>query len=130
MAYDLLIKNGRVVDGSGGPSFQADVAVHQGKIVGVGKFNESATRIIDAEGRAVAPGFIDHHTHYDPQALWDPLCSYTVQNGNTSVIVGQCGQVLAPARPGDHDWYLEFFAAAETIPLSAILHLGVHRRLP
>jgi len=125
MAYDLLIKNGRVVDGSGGPSFAADVAVHHGKIVGVGKFNESATRIIDAEGRAVAPGFIDHHTHYDPQALWDPLCSYTVQNGNTSVIVGQCGQVLAPARPGDHDWYLEFFAAAETIPLSAI-HQGVN----
>jgi N-acyl-D-aspartate/D-glutamate deacylase len=125
MAYDLLITNGRVVDGSGGPSFTADVAVHQGKIVGVGRFNESATRIINAEGRAVAPGFIDHHTHYDPQALWDPLCSYTVQNGNTSVIVGQCGQVLAPARPGDHDWYLEFFAAAETIPLSAI-HKGVN----
>ncbi len=125
MAYDLLIKNGRVVDGSGGPSFTADVAVHQGKIVGVGRFNESATRVIDAEGRAVAPGFIDHHTHYDPQALWDPLCSYTVQNGNTSVIVGQCGQVLAPARPGDHDWYLDFFAAAETIPLSAI-HQGVN----
>ena len=125
MAYDLLIQNGRVVDGSGGPSFTADVAVHQGKIVGVGRFNESATRIINAEGRAVTPGFIDHHTHYDPQALWDPLCSYTVQNGNTSVIVGQCGQVLAPARPGDHDWYLEFFAAAETIPLSAI-HQGVN----
>lgn len=121
----MLIKNGRVVDGSGGPSFAADVAVHHGKIVGVGRFNESATRIIDAEGRVVAPGFIDHHTHYDPQALWDPLCSYTVQNGNTSVIVGQCGQVLAPARPGDHDWYLEFFAAAETIPLSAI-HQGVN----
>jgi N-acyl-D-aspartate/D-glutamate deacylase len=125
MAYDLLIKDGRIVDGSGGPSFTADVAVHQGKIVGVGRFNASATRIINAEGRAVAPGFIDHHTHYDPQALWDPLCSYTVQNGNTSVIVGQCGQVLAPARPGDHDWYLEFFAAAETIPLSAI-HQGVN----
>jgi N-acyl-D-aspartate/D-glutamate deacylase len=120
MAYDLLIKNGRVVDGSGGPSFHADVAVHQGKIVGVGKFNVSATRSINAEGRVVAPGFIDHHTHYDPQALWDPLCSYSVQNGNTSVIVGQCGQVLAPARPGDHDWYLEFFAEAETIPLSAM----------
>jgi len=125
MAYDLLIKNGRVVDGSGEPSFTADVAVQNGKIVGVGRFNESATRIIDAEGRAVTPGFIDHHTHYDPQALWDPLCSYTVQNGNTSVIVGQCGQVLAPARPGDHDWYLDFFAAAETIPLSAI-HQGVN----
>lgn len=120
MAYDLLIKNGRVVDGSGGPSFHADVAVDKGKIVGVGRFPASATRIIDAEGRVIAPGFIDHHTHYDPQALWDPLCSYTVQNGNTSVVVGMCGQVLAPARPGDLDWYLEFFAEAETIPLSAM----------
>jgi len=125
MAYDLLIKNGCVVDGSGGPSFHADVAVHQGKIVGVGKFNAAATRTIDAEGRVVAPGFIDHHTHYDPQALWDPLCSYTVQNGNTTVIVGMCGQVIAPARPGDLDWYLEFFAEAETIPLSA-MQKGIH----
>ncbi|HZD04733.1 MAG TPA: amidohydrolase family protein, partial [Longimicrobiales bacterium] len=120
MAFDLLIKNGWVVDGSGGPSFQADIAVQQGKIVGVGKFHEAATRIIDADGRVVAPGFIDHHTHYDPQALWDPLCNYTVQHGNTTVIVGQCGQVLAPARPGDHDWYLNFFAEAETIPLQAM----------
>ena len=79
MPYDLLIKNGRVVDGSGGPSFRADLAVQNGKIVGVGKFNESATRTIDAEGRVVAPGFIDHHTHYDPQALYDPICNYTVQ---------------------------------------------------
>ena len=120
MAYDLLIKNGRVVDGSGGPSFQADVAVQNGKIVGVGKFTESATRTINADGRVVAPGFIDHHTHYDPQALYDPLCNYTVQNGNTSVVVGQCGQTIAPARPGDHDWYLEFFANAGAIPLDAI----------
>src|SRR5215217_405701 len=121
MTYDLIIRNGRVVDGSGEPAFQADVAVKDGRIVGVGKSNGAAAeRTINAEGRVVAPGFIDHHTHYDPQALWDPLCSYSVQNGNTSVVVGMCGQVLAPARPGDHDWYLEFFAEAETIPLSAI----------
>jgi N-acyl-D-aspartate/D-glutamate deacylase len=125
MAYDLLIKNGRIVDGSGEPSFHADVAVHNGKIVGVGRVHAAATRIINAEGRVVAPGFIDHHTHYDPQALWDPLCSYTVQNGNTTVVVGQCGQVLAPARLGDHDWYLEFFAEAETIPLRA-MQKGIH----
>jgi N-acyl-D-aspartate/D-glutamate deacylase len=125
MAYDLLITNGRIVDGSGGPSYTADVAVHHGTIVGIGKFSDAATRRINAEGRVVAPGFIDHHTHYDPQALWDPLCSYTVQNGNTTVIVGQCGQVLAPARPGDHDWYLNFFAEAETIPLRA-MHQGIH----
>src|SRR5919197_342013 len=97
MAYDLVIKNGRVVDGTGELGFLADAA-----------------------GRVVAPGFIDHHTHYDPQAVWDPLCSSSVQNGHTMVIVGQCGQVLAPTRPGDGAWYLEFFADAEAIPLSTI----------
>jgi N-acyl-D-amino-acid deacylase len=126
MAYDLLIRNARVVDGSGEPSFQADVAVHQGKIVGVGKSNgAAAARTIDAAGRVVAPGFIDHHTHFDPQALWDPYCGSSVQNGHTTVLVGQCGQVIAPARPGDHDWYLEFFSEAEAIPMN-VLRQGVN----
>ena len=121
MSYDLLIKNARVVDGSGEPSFQADVAVHQGRIVGVGRYNGAAAkRTIDAGGRVVAPGFIDHHTHFDPQALWDPYCGSSVQNGHTTILVGQCGQVIAPARPGDHDWYLEFFAEAEAIPMSVM----------
>src|SRR2546430_2868788 len=121
MAYDLLIKNGRVVDGTGELGFIADVAVQDGKIVGVGKYaGAAAKRTIDAAGRAVAPGLIDHHTHYDPQAVWDPLCSSSVQNGHTMVIVGQCGQVIAPTRPGDGAWYLEFFADAEAIPLSTI----------
>ena len=117
MAYDLLIKNGRVVDGSGAPGFHADVAVKNGKIVGVGKFNELATRIINAEGRVVAPGFIDHHTHFDSQAMWDPIVASTSLNGNTSIIVGQCGAVLAPARPQDGDWYLEMFDFMEGVPL-------------
>ena len=99
MAFDLLIKNGRVVDGSGGPEFRADVAVSNGKIVGVGRFNDSATRVIDAEGRVVAPGFIDHHTHFDSQCMWDPIVNSTSLNGNTSIIVGQCGAVIAPVRP-------------------------------
>ena len=134
MAYDMLIKNGRVVDGSGGPSYFADVAVQGGRIVGVGKFNDTAAKVIDADGRVVAPGFIDHHTHYDPQALYDPLCSSTAQNGNTTVIVGQCGQVLAPARPGDHDWYLEFFfrpgrRAVGRHAQRNRLQLGNHRRI-
>ena len=125
MAYDLLIKNGRVVDGSGAPAFNADVAVQGGKIVGVGKANGAAAkRTIDAEGRVVAPGFIDHHTHFDPQAVWDPYCGSSVQNGHTTIIVGQCGQVLAPVRPGDGEWYLEFFAEAEQIPLS-VMKAGV-----
>src|SRR5437879_9423889 len=125
MAYDLLIKNGRVVDGSGEPAFQADVAVHQGKIVGVGKSNGAAAeRVIDADGRVVAPGFIDHHTHFDPQAVWDPYCGSWLNNGHTVVIGGQCGQVIAPVRPGDGEWYLEFFSDAEQIPLP-VLKAGV-----
>ena len=125
MAYDLLIKNGRVVDGSGAPAFHADVAVQDGKIVGVGKSNGAAAkRTIDAAGRVVAPGFIDHHTHFDPQAVWDPYCGSSVQNGHTTIIVGQCGQVIAPVRPGDGEWYLEFFSDSEQIPLP-VLKAGV-----
>jgi N-acyl-D-aspartate/D-glutamate deacylase len=125
MAYDLIIKNGCVVDGSGEPAFQADVAVHQGKIVGVGKYDgAAATRTINAAGRVVAPGFIDHHTHFDPQAVWDPYCGSSVQNGHTTVIVGQCGQVIAPVRPGDGEWYLEFFSDAEQIPMN-VMKAGV-----
>jgi len=119
MTYDLLIKNGRVIDGSGEPSFHADVAVANGKIVGVGKFNEPATRTINAEGRVVAPGFIDHHTHFDPQCMWDPIVNSTSLNGNTSIIVGQCGLVIAPTRPGDGDWYLQMFNCMEGVPLEA-----------
>jgi N-acyl-D-amino-acid deacylase len=125
MTYDLIIRNGRVVDGSGEPAFEADVAVKDGKIVGVGKANgATAERIIDAAGRVVAPGFIDHHTHFDPQAVWDPYCGSSIQNGHTTVVVGQCGQVIAPVRPGDGEWYLEFFSDAEQIPLP-VLKAGV-----
>src|SRR5579885_3311558 len=125
MAYDLLIRNGRVVDGSGAPAFSADVAVSGGRIVGGGKYaGAAARRTIDAEGRVVAPGFIDHHTHFDPQAVWDPYCGSSVQNGHTTVVVGQCGQVIAPVRPGDGEWYLEFFSDAEQIPMS-VLKAGV-----
>src|SRR5260370_33266070 len=100
MAYDLLINNGRVVDGSGEPAFQADVAVHQGKIVGVGKYKGAAAeRVIDADGRVVAPGFIDHHTHFDPQAVWDPYCGSWGPKRPTTVIVGPAGAVPAPVPP-------------------------------
>src|SRR6201981_381901 len=125
MAYDLLIKNGRVVDGSGEPAFQADVAGPQGKIVGVGKYKGAAAeRVIDADGRVVAPGFIDHHTHFDPQAVWDPYFGSWLHNGHTTAVVGPGCQVIARVRPGDGEWYLEFFSDAEQIPLP-VLKAGV-----
>src|SRR5262245_34274459 len=81
MAFDLLIKNGRVVDGSGAPAFRADVAVRDGKIAEIGKLRVSAARVIDADGLVVAPGFVDTHCHYDAQVTWDPLCTDACYHG-------------------------------------------------
>ena len=100
MAYDLLIKNGRIVDGSGGPSYRGDVAVKDGKIVEIGKLSGPASRTIDADGRVVAPGFIDNHCHYDAQITWDPLCTFSCDHGATSVVFGNCSLSLAPVRKG------------------------------
>src|SRR5580704_14280282 len=98
MSYDLLIKNGRIVDGSGGPSFQGDIGVKDGKIAEIGKLSGTAKRTVDAGGQAVAPGFIDNHCHYDAQVTWDPLCSYSCDHGATSVIFGNCSLSLAPVK--------------------------------
>src|SRR3954447_4103544 len=120
MAYDLLIKNGRVVDGSGGPSYRADVAVKDGKIVEVGKLSGAAKRTVDADGRVVAPGFIDNHCHYDAQVTWDPMCSYSCDHGATTVIFGNCSLSLAPVRPGKSERLAEFLSYVEAIPMDVL----------
>jgi N-acyl-D-aspartate/D-glutamate deacylase len=124
VAYDLIVKNGRVIDGSGEPGFYADVAVKDGKIAGIGKFNESATRVIDADGRVVSPGWIDNHTHYDAQAVFDPICYNSARNGHTTAIVGNCGLSIAPAREDDPDFVRRMFSGAERVPID-VLRTGV-----
>jgi N-acyl-D-amino-acid deacylase len=120
VAYDLIVKNGRVIDGSGEPGFYGDVAVKDGRIAGIGKFNESATRVIDADGRVVSPGWIDNHTHYDAQAIFDPLCYNSARNGHTTAIVGNCGLSIAPAREDDPDFVRRMFSGAEKVPIDVL----------
>src|SRR5713226_9521602 len=124
MEYDLLVRRGRVVDGSGLPSYVADVGVKDGKIAEVGKLKGSAAKTIDADGLAVAPGFIDHHTHLDAQMLWDPYGTCEPQHGITTVIMGNCGLTLAPVRAGIEDDLVKSFVRVEAIP-RAVLAEGV-----
>jgi N-acyl-D-amino-acid deacylase len=122
MTYDILIKNGRIVDGSGGPSYRGDVGIKDGKIVEIGKLSGPATRTVDAEGRVVAPGFIDNHCHYDAQVTWDPLCSFSCDHGATTVIFGNCSLSLAPVKK-DHKEQRrlsEFLSYVEAIPMEVL----------
>lgn len=120
MAYDLLIKNGRIIDGSGMPGFRGDLAVKNGKIVEMGKLRGSAERMIDADGLVVAPGFVDNHCHYDAQVTWDPLCTYSCYHGATTVIIGNCSLSLAPVRPGAQERLAEFLSYVEAIPMDVL----------
>jgi len=120
MDYDLLIRNGRVVDGSGLPSFVADVGIKDGKIAAIGRLHGSADRTVDADGFVVSPGFIDHHTHMDGQILWDPFGTCEPQHGVTSIIMGNCGLALAPVKNGDEDAIVKSFVRVEAIPRIAL----------
>jgi N-acyl-D-amino-acid deacylase len=120
MAYDLLIKNGRIVDGSGMPAFRGDVGVQNGKIAELGKLSGPSSRTIDAEGRVVAPGFVDNHCHFDAQVTWDPLCSFSPQHGATTVVFGNCSLALAPVRPGTAKRVAEFLSYVEAIPMDVL----------
>jgi len=124
MPYDLLIKNGRIIDGSGRPAFNGDVGVVQGKIVELGRLGGSARRVIEADGRVVSPGFVDNHCHYDAQVLWDPLCTFSCHHGATSVIIGNCSLALAPVKPAERERLAGMLSYVEAIPMD-VLEAGV-----
>ena len=105
--YDLIIRNGTIIDGSGDARFVADVAVQDGRITAVGKIEQTGHREIDATGKLVTPGWVDIHTHYDGQATWDPLLAPSSWHGVTTVVMGNCGVGFAPVKPQDRNFLIE-----------------------
>ena len=118
--HDLVIRNGRVIDGTGAPAVLADVAVDGGRITAVGTVTEPGREEIDAAGLTVTPGFVDVHTHYDGQATWDPLLIPSIWHGVTTVVMGNCGVGFAPAAPDRRDWLIGLMEGVEGIPGAAL----------
>ena len=118
--FDLVIRNGRVVDGTGGPAFEADVAVRDGRIVQVGQVAGRGAEEIDATGKLVTPGFVDIHTHYDGQATWDSHMQPSAWHGVTTVVMGNCGVGFAPCKPDDHGRLIRLMEGVEDIPFPVL----------
>jgi N-acyl-D-amino-acid deacylase len=120
MQYDLIIRNGTVIDGSGMPRYRADVGIAAGRIVSIGRLRDSAREVIDAEGHVVTPGIIDAHTHMDAQVFWDPLGTCSCWHGITSVVMGNCGFSLAPCGEKDKLLVMRNLERAEDISPEAM----------
>jgi len=124
MTFDLVIKNGTLVDGTGAPARRADVAIAGGRIAEVGRVTDGAARVIDAADLVVAPGFIDPHTHYDAQICWDGAVTPSSWHGVTSVIMGNCGVGIAPCRPQTREIAMRDLVNVEAIPFD-VLNMGI-----
>ena len=120
MSYDLIIKNGTVVDGTGAERYRADIAVANGKIAEIGKVSDGAKKVVDASDLIVAPGFVDPHTHYDAQICWDPLITSSSWHGVTSLVMGNCGVGLAPCKPEVHEIAAWDLVNVEAIPFDVL----------
>lgn len=124
MAYDLLVRDGLVIDGTGAPARRADVAIVDGRIAEIGKVAGGAQRTIEAAGLVVAPGFIDPHTHYDAQICWDGALTPSSWHGVTSVVMGNCGVGIAPCRPAAREIAMRDLVNVEAIPFE-VLQQGI-----
>jgi N-acyl-D-aspartate/D-glutamate deacylase len=118
--FDLVIRGGHVVDGSGAAAFEADVAITRGELAAVGTFPGSGREEIDAKGKLVTPGFVDIHTHYDGQATWSERMQPSSIHGVTTVVMGNCGVGFAPCRPSDHDRLIRLMEGVEDIPFPVL----------
>ena len=120
MPYDLVIKNGTVIDGSGLPRYRADVAARHGRIAAIGRIREAAREVIDADGQVVTPGFVDGHTHMDAQIFWDPMGTCSCWHGVTTVVMGNCGFTLAPCGKPERHLVVRNLERAEDIAAEAM----------
>ena len=118
--HDLVVRNGKIVDGSGAPAFNGDVAIDDGVVTSVGTKAGAARREIDAAGLIVTPGWVDIHTHYDGQVTWDPYLSPSSWHGVTTIVMGNCGVGFAPVHPGQQEFLIGLMEGVEDIPGSAL----------
>ena len=121
MEYDLLIKNGTIVDGTGSDAYSGDISIKDGVITEIGEVSGEAAEIIDAEGMTVSPGFVDIHTHLDAQIGWDPEMTPICWHGVTTALIGNCGLTFAPCKPDDVELLAGMMETVEDIPKQAIL---------
>ena len=119
--FDLVIKDGMIVDGTLAPRFRDDIGIKNGKIAKIGRIApHEAAKVIEADGLIVAPGFIDLHTHYDAQIFWDPYLTISGWHGITSVVIGNCGFGFAPVKPDETDRAMRTMVRTEAIPLASM----------
>ena len=121
MTYDLKITGGTIVDGTGKPGFMGDLGIKDGRVVALGKAEGGATKSIDARGKVVSPGFVDVHTHYDAQILWDRMLSISPWHGVTTTAIGNCGFGVAPTRAIHRKMIMQTLEKVEGMSLEALL---------